>query len=203
MADGLRALMAAGVLAGGVVFALPMCGCNEQGGQPPAPKAPTPSQPGPGQPAQPAAPVNPKMNPALPTEDVTISGRKFKLELATDPDKRMFGLSFRETIAADGGMLFVFPRPVTTSFVMRDCPVPIDIIYLDATGRIVAMHKMVPDPRKPGESDSDYEARLTKYPSGYDTQFVIELKGNTLDSLNLKKNDKIRLDIPKLKKMAK
>jgi uncharacterized membrane protein (UPF0127 family) len=202
MADGLRAVAAVGVLAAGVLFAVPMCGCNEQGGQP-APKAPAQPAPKAPTPGQPAAPVNPKMNPALPTEDVTISGRKFKLELATDQTQRMNGLSFRETIAADGGMLFVFPRPVTTAFVMRDCPVPIDIIYLDATGRIVAMHKMVPDPRKPGESDSDYEARLMKYPSGYDTQFVIELKGNTLDALDLKKNDKIKLDIPKLKKMAK
>ncbi len=201
MAVGLRMVMAGAVLAGGVVFALPMCGCDEQGQgtrvQPAAqPKAPA-------APGQPQAPANPKMNPTLPTEEVTVGGRKFKLELAVDQDQRMKGLSFREVIAPDGGMLFVFPRPVTTAFVMRDCPVPIDIIYLDATGRIVSMHKMVPDPRKPGESDADYEDRLTKYPSGYDTQFVIELKGNTLDALNLKKNDKIRLDIPKLKKMAK
>lgn len=202
MAVGLRTVLAGGVLAGGVLFALPMCGCNEQGAQP-APKPTTPGQPGQPAPAQPPAPANPKMNPTLPTEEVTISGRTFKLELAVNPDTRLKGLSFRESIAENGGMLFVFPRPVTTAFVMRDCPVPIDIIYLDATGRIISMHKMVPDPRKPGESDGAYEDRLMKYPSGYDTQYVIELKGNTLDGLKLKKSDKIRLDITRLKKMAK
>jgi uncharacterized membrane protein (UPF0127 family) len=190
MAVGLR-LLAGTLSVAAIVAALPMCGCDQAPAGQPAPQ-PKPS---------PAA--NPRMNPTLPTEEVTISGRTFKLELAVTPDTRFKGLSFRETIAEDGGMLFVFPRPQTTAFVMRDCPVPIDIIYLDATGRIINMHKMVPDRRKPGESDSDYEARLTKYPSGYDTQFVIELKGNTLDALKLQKFDKIKLDIPKLKKMAK
>jgi uncharacterized protein len=149
--------------------------------------------------------------PAVQYEDVTIAGKKFKLELALDQDTRFKGLSGRTEIPADGGMLFVFPRPVTTSFVMRDCPVPIDIIYLDATGRVVSMHKMkAEDPRKEGEDAIDpatgvskYEGRLTKYPSEYDTQYVIELKGNTLDELKLKKHDKIPLELMKLKKMAK
>src|SRR3954469_19885695 len=61
-------------------------------------------------------------------EDVKISGKTFHLELALEQDKRFKGLSDRESIPADGGMLFVFPQPVTSSFVMRDCPVPIDII---------------------------------------------------------------------------
>src|SRR3954462_15091120 len=74
-------------------------------------------------------------------EDVTIDGKKFKLELALDGDTRFHGLSGRTEIPADGGMLFVFPQPVTTAFVMRDCPIPIDIIFLDGAGRVVATHK--------------------------------------------------------------
>lgn len=145
------------------------------------------------------------------TQDVTINGKTFKLELALDQDTRFKGLSGRTEIAADGGMLFVFPRPLTTSFVMRDCPVAIDIIYLDATGRVGNFYKMTPeDARAEDEKTNDssgtnekYENRLKKYPSEYDTQFVIELKGNTLDELKLKKGDKIKLEIDKLKKLAK
>jgi uncharacterized membrane protein (UPF0127 family) len=150
--------------------------------------------------------------PTIKTEEVTVAGKKFSLELALDADTRFKGLTGRTEIPAEGGMLFVFPRPVTTSFVMRDCPVPIDIIYLDATGRVVSFYKMEVDPRKDSEKVNDdpatdtnkaYEARLKKYPSEYDTQFVIELKGNTLDELKIKKNDKVTLDVAKLKKMAK
>jgi len=149
--------------------------------------------------------------PAVQYEDVTINGKTFKLELALDVDTRFKGLSGRTEIPADGGMLFVFPRPTTSAFVMRDCPVPIDIIYLDATGRVVNTYKMTPEtPRGEDEKALDgtgtnkkYEDRLKKYPSEYDTQYVIELKGGTLDGLNLKKRDKISLDLMKLKKMAK
>jgi uncharacterized membrane protein (UPF0127 family) len=145
-------------------------------------------------------------------DDVTLDGKKFHLELALDGDTRFHGLSGRTEIAADGGMLFVFPQPVTTAFVMRDCPIAIDIIFLDGSGRIVAMHKMVAeDPRGAGETEIDpksqvndkYEARLKKYPSKFATQFVIELKGNTLDGLKLKETDKIDLDLVDLKKRAK
>ena len=135
--------------------------------------------------------------------DVVLDGKKFHLELALDQDTRFKGLSGRTEIPADGGMLFVFPQPVTTAFVMRDCPVPIDIIFLDGAGRVVATHQMTIDPRKAGESDADYENRLKKYPSNFAAQFVIELKGNTLDAVKVKKSDKIELDIAELKKRAK
>jgi uncharacterized membrane protein (UPF0127 family) len=150
--------------------------------------------------------------PAVQYEEVTINGKKFKLELALDVSTRFKGLSGRTEIPADGGMLFVFPRPTTSAFVMRDCPVDIDIIYLDATGRVVNTYKMTAEkPRGEGETVNDpatgvnqkYEDRLKKYPSEYDTQYVIELKGGTLDGLNLKKRDKVALDLMKLKKMAK
>jgi hypothetical protein len=150
---------------------------------------------------------------------VTISGRTFNLELAIDEEKRFRGLSGREVIPADGGMLFVFPRPMATWFVMRDCPVPIDIIFLDPTGRITAMHEMQPDPpRAENEKELDppfsgapawswvnqaYEERLSKFPSKYAAQFAIELKGGTLPSLNLNAGDKIELDLKGLVARAK
>ncbi len=151
----------------------------------------------------------PKKDPKF--EDVTISGKDFHLELALDDATRFKGLSGRESIPADGGMLFVFKQPVTTSFVMRDCPVAIDIIFLDATGRVLTTHTMEAEtPRSDEEKVLDarglneaYEARLKKYPSEFDALFVIELKGHTLDGMKVKKNDKIKLDVARLKKRAK
>jgi uncharacterized membrane protein (UPF0127 family) len=143
--------------------------------------------------------------------DVTLDGKKFHLELALEPEKRFKGLSGRTEIPAEGGMLFVFPQPLVTAFVMRDCPIPIDIIFLDGTGRITAMHKMLREGDRSEEEkvldangiNQKYEDRLKKYPSKFAAQFVIELKGNTLDTLKLKEGQKIELDIPDLKKRAK
>ncbi len=74
------------------------------------------------------------------TQEVTIDGQAFTLELALDGASRTKGLSGRDVIADDGGMLFVFPdRHVKVQrFVMRDCPNPIP-------GRFAPMQK-APEP---------------------------------------------------------
>lgn len=143
------------------------------------------------------------------TARVTIDGRDFFLELALDNATRTQGLSFREHIEPDGGMLFVFRNSSPRAFVMRDCFVPIDIIYLDASGRIVAMHEMqVERPRGEGEGEvgepnPEYEARLKQYSSRYDAQFVIELAGGTIETLNIDVGDLIELDRAGLERRAR
>lgn len=147
-------------------------------------------------------------------ERVTILGNTFTLELAADDASRFRGLSGRSDIPADGGMLFVFPdRDVAEqSFVMRECPVDIDIIFLSPAGRVTAMHSMKaeeprradePEPLVPGGFDA-YEARLKKYSSQGAAQFVIELRGGTLASrlAALKAGDKIEMDYRRLVDLA-
>jgi uncharacterized membrane protein (UPF0127 family) len=101
-------------------------------------------------------------------------------------------------------MLFIFPQPNLQSFWMEDCLIDIDIIFLDTQGRIVAMHKMKKaEPRQPGESQEQYEARLPKYSSKQRAQFAIELQAGSLDKLGLKNGEKITLDLPRLKRLAR
>lgn len=185
------------------------------------PAAPSPSKPEDAKPAEakPGDPMTTPANPTLPIEKITIKGKEFKLELANKDETRFHGLSGRTNIPEDGGMLFVFTaRQVGRhGFVMRDCPVPIDIIYLDPSGRVVGTFKMVPEPPRseaekvltvpPGYpawsgTNDAYENRLKKYTATYPAQFVIELKGNVLDSLKLKDGEKIELDLDRLKKAA-
>jgi len=145
-------------------------------------------------------------------ESVNIGGEWFHLELAIDNATRFKGLSDREVIEPDGGMLFVFKRASVQRFVMRDCAIPIDIIFLDASGHITAKHHMpVEPPRDPATEPIDpslgyspkYDARLAKYSSRYAAQFVIELAGGTLERLDLNEGDQIDLDVEGLKARAK
>jgi len=140
------------------------------------------------------------------TAKVGIGGKTFFLEVANTDATRFRGLSERTTIAADGGLIFVFPtgRAAVQGFVMRDCPIPIDIIYLDATGRVLAMHAMLPEPpRDPAKgegtpadtSNRAYDARLKQYSSRFPAQFAIELAGGTIKTLSIKEGDKIELDL--------
>lgn len=143
---------------------------------------------------------------------VKVGGKWFHLEIADTDEIRMKGLGQRDHIEADGGMLFVFSQPHTTAFVMRDCPIDIDIIYLDQYGKVITSYQMKAEPPRDeskGEGKigdfnaTPYESRLKPYPSRNPTQFVIEIKGGTLPSLNIKEGEKIDLPLAALKSRAK
>ena len=72
------------------------------------------------------------------------SGRKIQAELAETPDERARGLMFRDSLAADRGMLFIFPTPDFHGFWMKNCRFPIDIIWLSSEKKIVHIERAVP-----------------------------------------------------------
>jgi len=138
--------------------------------------------------------------------NLKINGQKFRLELAIDNPTRVKGLGGRTEIAATGGMMFVFPdeQVAVQAFVMRDCTIAIDIIFLDKSGRVVASHEMKPEaPQAAGESEAAYENRLKRYSSRFPAQFVVELKGGLIPGLKLKEGQKIDFDPAALKAKAK
>ncbi len=136
-------------------------------------------------------------------ERVVVKGTTFWVEGVFDDATRIKGLGGRESIPEDGGMLFVFPYTNALEFVMRDCTFDIDIAFLDDSGRVVAWHTMKVEARNAGESDSDYEARLKRYPSRFASRFALEVRGGTLDRLGVKAGDLLQLDAEGLKKRAK
>ncbi len=134
-------------------------------------------------------------------EEVQIKGVLFKLELALTPEEWAEGLMGRREIAADGGMLFVYPDrppfPTELSFWMKNCLVPIDLLFLDPDGRVVALHEM--EPPQPGTADHE----LPAYRSGAPAQFAIELKGGRAAELGVTIGDVIELRFEELLKMAR
>ncbi len=137
-------------------------------------------------------------------EAVTIAGETFCMELALDDDAREQGLMFRQSIDPHGGMLFVFPDVQVRSFWMKNCETDMDIIFLDATGRIVAAHEMTMEEpwNKNRETEGDYERRLRRYSSRLRAQYALEFAPGTLDRLKLEPGDKIELDLHRLRKLA-
>ena len=125
-----------------------------------------------------------------------IGGRRFDLELALTPEARYEGLSGRASIPRDGGMLFVFPEAEEQAFVMRDLRIPLDLILLDPSGRVVATHAMKPEP--PDTADADLE----RYRSGWPAVFAIELRGGTLAQLDIERGDRIELPAERLRRWA-
>jgi uncharacterized membrane protein (UPF0127 family) len=88
--------------------------------------------------------------------------------------------------------------------VMRRCPVPIDVAFLDAEGRVVAIHAMAPEPpRAPGASAAVYEAPLPTYVSAVPAQFAVETAGGRLGELGLAVGDRLVFDAEGLKRRAR
>ncbi len=142
--------------------------------------------------AQPQAIVDGKM-------DVEVGNETFSCIIVADNDSRTVGLGNHPGLGRNDAMLFSFPDSKVRSFLMRDCTFDIDIIFLDPTGRITAMHAMlVEDPKGDNESQFQYEMRLKKYSSRFNAQYAIEFAGGTLERLNLSMGDQIELNIDAL-----
>jgi uncharacterized membrane protein (UPF0127 family) len=126
---------------------------------------------------------------------VAIGGETFQLELALDAATRHRGLSGRDSIPRNGGMLFAMARTEGFAMVMRDCGVPIDVAFLDPDGRVIAIHEMQPEPaRRHDESPIGYESRLRAYPSGAPARFAIETAGGRLREIGLAVGQRVPLD---------
>lgn len=120
---------------------------------------------------------------------VTVDGRTFEAELKLTPESRYLGMGGRAEMPQDFAMLFAYPEPQHLHYVMRDCAFPIDILFLDGQGRVVAKHRMVPDPAGMAEDD------LRRYDSEASAQFALEIKGGWLDKLDITVGQ-TRLNLP-------
>ena len=118
----------------------------------------------------------------LPTEEITIGGKIFTVELAFLSRTRQRGLMFREHLLEDAGMLFIFSRSKVQSFYMKNCLIDLDIVYIEADGRIARIATM-PAPA-PGEA-------LQYYSSDVPVNFALELAAGTAQELNLQPGQKI------------
>lgn len=85
--------------------------------------------------------------PASPAVAIFPSGAEFRLEIAADPESQRRGYMFRESIAPDAGMLFVYRDTGRRAFWMKNCLVALDIVWLDASSRVIEIaHSLTPCP---------------------------------------------------------
>jgi uncharacterized membrane protein (UPF0127 family) len=54
------------------------------------------------------------------------------------------GLMHRTSLAPDHGMLFVFDKPATPCFWMKNTPLPLSIAFIDSAGVVVNIADMRP-----------------------------------------------------------
>jgi membrane fusion protein (multidrug efflux system) len=122
---------------------------------------------------------------AAPTHWVELRGKRFTAEVVADDETRARGLMFRDLMAMDHSMLFVFGAEEPRSFWMKNTRVPLDILYFDAERRLVSLHSRVP-PCPDG-------AQCPSYTSEGAAAFVLELNAGQADALGLRRGDELVL----------
>ena len=65
-------------------------------------------------------------------------------EVADTPQTSANGLMFRDSLREDHGMLFIFDKPRTASFWMKNTTIPLSIAYIDFAGKIREIRSMKP-----------------------------------------------------------
>lgn len=113
------------------------------------------------------------------TDSLNQFKSKIDIEIADDDDKRMTGLMFRDKLAENQGMLFIFPEEDPQSFWMKNTVLPLDIIFVNAKQEIVKIHK----------NTTPYSEQ--SYASGKPAQYVVEVNAGYCEKNNIKEGDKI------------
>lgn len=114
---------------------------------------------------------------------VEIGGATVKVEIVNDPAEMQKGLSGREKLGENRGMLFVFAELDQTAFWMKDMKFSLDIIWIQGDEIV----DMAPDlPPLAGDLISTYEPRV---PANY----VLEVNAGFAQEHGVKVGDKVKI----------
>lgn len=80
----------------------------------------------------------------LPTVTTVIGDTEVTLEVAAEPEDLRQGLMYRDSLARNSGMLFVFPHEGVYSFWMKNTRIPLSIAFINSSGEIVGIEEMQP-----------------------------------------------------------
>jgi len=73
-----------------------------------------------------------------------INGYYLVAELAIDNQSRQCGLSLRDSLPPDRGMLFIYRFRQAMAFWMKDTKIPLSIAFLNSNGIVINIEDMVP-----------------------------------------------------------
>jgi uncharacterized membrane protein (UPF0127 family) len=98
-----------------------------------------------------------------------------KIETADEEAERVQGLSGRDSLCSKCGLLFVYDQPTFIRIWMKDMKFSIDIIWIDAGGKVIKIEKNVSPKTYPKVFSSDKKAN-----------FVLETRAGFADDHGVK-----------------
>ncbi len=121
------------------------------------------------------------------TATVIINGHEVYVDVALDDFQRAQGLSGRETLAENNGMLFVFDKAEKYSFWMKDMNFSLDFVWI-RNGVVVGVTQNVPVPAQ-DVSLSD----LKRYSNNEPFDMVLEINSGMVQRYNIEVGDNVNV----------
>ncbi len=114
---------------------------------------------------------------------VALNNETIFAEIADSPDEWQKGLMYRESLAENGGMLFVFPEEAERSFWMKNTKIPLDAIFVSANLTVVNVRTMEPC----------YEDPCRSYGSSGPAKYVLEVNKGVAEKNRIAPKSKITI----------
>jgi uncharacterized membrane protein (UPF0127 family) len=105
-------------------------------------------------------------------------GTEIRAEVEINPVDMQRGMMFRDSIARGHGMLFIHDKPGLYPYWMFQVKIPLDMLWMDATHRIVEISADTPPCRTKASDCANYGGH-------HQAEFVLELGGGEARRLGL------------------
>lgn len=112
-----------------------------------------------------------------------VNGQIIHLEIADTWPKQIQGLSGRQTMPENYGMLFIYPQYQLQNFWMKDMHFPLDFLWIKDDTIVGVLTDIPPSMDQP----------LPTYQSPEPVNFVLELNAGIVKKFNIKIGDTILL----------
>ena len=115
---------------------------------------------------------------------VIVGDEKIGVELVVTPSERARGLSGRDPLPVEEGMLFVFDQPVVSPFWMNKMRFNLDIIWI-LDDKVVDIWQDAPKPLV-GENPASYTPKS-------EANFVLEVATGLVEKTGLEIGDRVKM----------
>ena len=119
------------------------------------------------------------------TSEITIKDASLNVEIARTAEAQARGLSGRESLKEDQGMLFDFETSDIYKFWMKDMKFPIDMIWFDEDRRVVYI-----------QEDATPESYPESFGPNENTKYVLEVVSGFTKKYNIQIGDEMVFQFP-------
>lgn len=116
---------------------------------------------------------------SLTVETAEGSELTFDIELAVSPEQQAQGLMYRQSLAADAGMLFIYRPARRVSMWMRNTLIPLDMLFIAEDGVVVKV------------AERTVPLSLATVSSGERVRGVLEINGGMASRLGIRPGDRV------------